>query len=296
MDRTALHREVRNALSVADELSRYEHYLGHDDLAGGLAALRSALGDLEREVGRSHADPTTPQPWIAESVERSLEALLIHRHRVSRGLRVRTEELIASTERVSIALWDPEERVPAKPVLGALPVARVVPQDVHSAMDYVHGACFAASAVLARTGRARVVGVVLGAELGATTLVTDARLSPVRLLPIETHEAVDYLTGIAAIAAPFVLGYARKDPVAAMLHVALGVGTLLTSLLTDYRGSRGISWPMRSRGGPPLGPPRGPRGIRVADVQRPLEGLSSARTDWDPDADASASNEDELSP
>jgi hypothetical protein len=293
MDRTALHLEVRNALSVADELSRHEHYLGHDDLAGGLAALRSALGDLERDVGRSHADPTTPQPWIVEAVERSLESLLIHRHDVPRALRLRTEELIASAERVSVALWEPDARVPSKPVLGMLPLARVIPQDVHSALDYVHTAGFLASAALARTSRARAVGLALGAGLGGGSLVTDYRLSAAKVLPIETHEKADYAIGLAAVLAPFLLGYARKDPVAAMIHVGLGVGSLVTSLLTDYRATKGLSWPMRSRGGPPLGPPHGERGIRVPDAQRPLEGLSSAPTDWE--LDPHASNEDELS-
>ena len=292
MDRTALHLEVRNALSVADELSRHEHYLGQDDLAGGLAALRSALADLEREVGRSHADPTTPQPWIVEAVERALEALLIHRQEVPRALRARTEELIASAERVSIALWDPDYPVPAKPVLGGLPLARLIPQDVHSVLDYVHSAGFAASAVLARTARARAVGLALGAGLGATSLATDYRLSAAKLLPIETHEKVDYATGLAAVAAPFLLGYVRKDPLAAMLHVGLGLVTLVTSVLTDYRATLGVARPMRSRGGPPLGPPRGERGIRVEDAQRPLEGLSSARTDWNPVYNP---DEDELS-
>jgi hypothetical protein len=263
MDRTALHLEVRNALSVADELSRHEHVLGQDDLAGGLAALRSALADLERDVGRSHADPTTPQPWVVESVERSLEALLIRRHDVPRQLRGRTEELIASAERVSVALWDPEAPVPAKPVMGRLPLARVIPQDVHSVLDYVHSACFAASAMVARTDRARAVGIVLGVGLGGTSLTTDYRLSAAKRLPIETHEKVDYVTGLAAIAAPFLLGYAKKDPLAAMLHIGLGLGTLVTSLLTDYRGDKGVSWPMRSRGGPRLDPPPEKHGIRV---------------------------------
>lgn len=263
MDRTALHVEVRNALSVADELSRHEHVLGRDDLAGGLAALRSSLADLERDVGRSHADPTQPQPWVVEAVERSLESLLIHRRAVPPTLRARTEELIASAERVSTALWDPEARVPSKPVLGMLPLARVVPQDVHSVLDYVHSAGFLASAALARTGRARAVGIALGVGLGGTSLVTDQRFSAVKALPIETHEEVDYVTGVVAIAAPFLLGYAKKDPLAAMLHVGLGLGTLVTSLLTDYRAYKGVSWPMRSRGGPRVGPPTEKRGIRV---------------------------------
>jgi hypothetical protein len=287
MDRTALHLEIRNALSIADELSRYEHYLGQDELAGSLAALRSALGDLERDVGRSHLDLSAPDPVTVESVERSLQSLIIRRHDVPRSLRARTEQLLASTERVSIALWDPTERVPSKPLLGAgwpaLPIARVVPQDVHSLLDYVHAAGFLASAKLARTGRARAVGVALGLGMGGAAAITDCRLSAAKVLPIELHETLDYAGGLTAIAAPFLLGYVKKDPIAALIHIGLGIGTVVTSLVTDYRASLGLTWPKRSKGGPQLRPAHGEKGIRVGDVQRPLEGLSSAPTDWIPE-------------
>lgn len=280
MDRTALHLEIRNALSVADELSRHEHYLGQDELAGSLSALRCALGDLERDVGKSHTDVSAPDPVTVESVERALQSLIIRRHDVPRSLRARTEELLASAERVSIALWDPTERVPSKPLLGALPIARVVPQDVHSVLDYVHAAGFFASAKLARTGRGRAVGVALGAGIGGASAITDYRLSAAKVLPIELHETLDYAGGLTAIAAPFLLGYVKKDPIAALMHIGLGIGTIVTSLFTDYRASKGVTWPNRSKGGPQLGAPRGEKGVRVTEVQRPLEGLSSAPTDW----------------
>jgi hypothetical protein len=288
MDRTALHLEIRNALSVADELSRHEHYLGQDELAGSLSALRSALGDLERDVGKSHIDLSAPDPVTVEGVERSLQSLLIRRHDVPRSLRARTAELLASAERVSIALWDPTERVPSKPLLGrggwpALPLARIVPQDVHSVLDYVHAAGFFASARLARTGRARAVGMALGLVMGGASAITDYRLSAAKVLPIELHETLDYAGGLTAIAAPFLLGYVKNDPIAALLHIGLGIGTVVTSLFTDYRASLGLTWPNRSRGGPHLGPQHGEKGIRVDEVQRPLEGLSSAPTDWIPE-------------
>ena len=102
MDRTALHQETRNALSVADELSRYEHSFGADALSGCLAALRTAISDLEREVGRSHAGGSAPEPATVEAFERALQALLIRRFDVSRSLRPRTEQLLASTDAVLV--------------------------------------------------------------------------------------------------------------------------------------------------------------------------------------------------
>jgi hypothetical protein len=140
MDRTALHLEIRNSLSLADELSRHEHYLGQDDLAGSLSALRTALADLERDVGRSHADESAPDATTVQTVERALQTMIIRRRDVPKSLRSRTDEMLASAERVSIALWDPREPVPSKALLGTLPLARVVPQDVHSVVDYVNAA------------------------------------------------------------------------------------------------------------------------------------------------------------
>jgi hypothetical protein len=282
MDRTALHLEIRNALSAADELSRHEHYVGDDDQAAALAALRTALSDLERDVGRSHEDTSAPDPDHVASVERALQTLIIRRHEIPQSLRRRTEELLASAERVSLALWDPTERVPSKPLLGVLPLARIVPQDVHSVLDYVHSAGFLLSAKLARTKRASAVGVALGVGLGGASAITDYRLSAAKVLPIEIHEGLDYAGGLTAIAAPFVLGYVRKDPIAALVHIGLGIATVVTSLVTDYRATKGVTLPRRSHGGPQLGAPKGEKGIRVPDVQRPLEGLSSApSSDWE---------------
>lgn len=293
MDRTALHLEVRNALSVADELSRHEHFLGQDDLAGTLSALKSALSELEREVGRSHAFEGAPSPEVVEALERSLGSLTLRRGEFPRALKLRASTLLGSAERISIALWDPGERVPSKPIfLGVLPVARVVPQDVHSVLDYGIAAGLAASAVVARTNTARIVGATLAAGMSGASAVTDYRLSVAKLIPIEAHERLDFAGGIAAVAAPFVLGYAKKDPIAAAMHVGIGLATIVTSLFTDYRATRGVTWPIRSKGGPS---PRmrgdeemlrpGKNGVRVTEVQRPLEGLSSSPSAWDAQTD-----------
>ena len=66
---------------------------------------------------------------------------------------------------------------------------------------------------------------------------------------------------------------------------------IVASLFTDYRASKGVTFPMRSKGGPDAIDaeiPRsqleaGERGPRVPEVQRPLEGFSSAPSDWQPD-------------
>jgi hypothetical protein len=87
--------------------------------------------------------------------------------------------------------------------------------------------------------RARAASLILGCADVMTSAMTDYRLSVAKVIPIETHEAIDHLWGIAAISAPFVLGYWKTSPRVALTHVIAGVGNILASLVTDYRSYRG---------------------------------------------------------
>ncbi|WP_441287392.1 SPW repeat domain-containing protein [Sorangium sp. KYC3313] len=129
--------------------------------------------------------------------------------------------------------------IPSRPLLGAAPLARIVPEDVHSALDYSNGLIVALAGLSARTKAARIAGVALGASVIFVSLLTDYRLSLAKRIPIEAHEVIDHAFGVSAIAAPFALGYAKRDPLAAVIHVAAGAVTILGSLLTDYRAVRG---------------------------------------------------------
>ena len=68
------------------------------------------------------------------------------------------------------------------------------------------------------------------------SLVSDYRLSAVKIMPIEVHEVRDYVWGAVNIAAPFVLGYQKKERVASLVQIAAGVTLIATALFTDYRG------------------------------------------------------------
>ncbi len=282
MDRTALHLEIRNALSLSDELSRHEHARGDQELAGQLSALRSLLSDLERDVGRTHDAALDAEAMPAFRVAALVQGLRSRRSRVPVELRHRLRQLISSSERVRRGLEKPDGRVPSKPILG-LPLARIVPQDVHSVLDYASAIAYFASAKVARTERGRAAGILLGTSVAGASLVTDYRLSVAKILPIEVHEVLDHASGLSAAAAPFALGYAKEDPLAAMVQIATGALTVLASLFTDYRASVGVTRPMRSKGGPEAGELKVTPAVRVPEVQRPLEGLSSAPTDWQPD-------------
>ena len=286
MDRTALHLEVRNALSLADELSRHEHALGNDELTAHLSALRTSLDEIERDVGKTHDGDTAlvSRPTTIESVMRSLGVLRSRRDELPALLRPRLAKLLASGERVVHGELRPWARIPSKPVLGMLPLARVVPQDVHSVQDYLVAGAYAFSASIARTPEAKATGALLGASVLGTSLVTDYRLSLAKIVPIEMHEVADHVSGLSAVIAPFALGYWKKDPIASVIQIVSGISTIIGSLFTDYRAEKGVTLPIRSKGGPSQDLLSRETGEgRVPEVQRPLEGLSSAPTDWDPD-------------
>jgi hypothetical protein len=135
---------------------------------------------------------------------------------------------------------------PSEPVLGRLPLARWIPMDIHSVMDYANGLVVGSGAMTTDCPRARTASTILAASGILVSGMTDYRLSAVKLIPIETHEKIDHLWGLAAIAAPFVFGYWKTAPRVALTHVVAGIGNIAASLVTDYRAARGVG--RRARG------------------------------------------------
>ena len=125
--------------------------------------------------------------------------------------------------------------VPARSLAG-LPLVRAIPQDVHSILDYATALAVAVAAFVAGQRRARIACGIIGGVGVAQSLVTDYRLSAVKLMPIEVHEVRDYVWGAVNIAAPFVLGYRKRDRVASAIQIAAGATVILAALFTDYRG------------------------------------------------------------
>lgn len=154
----------------------------------------------------------------------------------------RREPLSASVHRTLHHLIDRSNAagVLSRPLAGGLPLRRWVPQGVHSLTELALGATVAVAGGLSQEGSARRVGLGLGLGLAGVTLLTDSRVSLSRLLPIELHELTDYGWGVAAIAAPFVGGYARRAPVTAAVQVLAGAALLLGAFFTDYRCRSGM--------------------------------------------------------
>ncbi|MCY1046461.1 hypothetical protein OV208_34470 [Corallococcus sp. bb12-1] len=128
----------------------------------------------------------------------------------------------------------------SRPLFGRLPLRRVLPQDMHSVLDYVAGAALVGAGVAAGDGPAKTAGWALGGAALGVSLFTDYRLSLAKLIPIEAHELADYAYGAGAVLAPFLFGYAKRRPAAAAVHVLVGLFTVAASLYTDYRCQTGM--------------------------------------------------------
>lgn len=238
---TNVHAGVRRAIGEADELSRRAHEEHHETIAQALDSLRTALLHVDEAMGGGRSVvPAIPH------LARILDDLAGFVDRVGPDVRSvyhdaigRFRGVVSDMERDLDAIA-PSLEIPSKPLFGALPVARIVPQDVHSLMDYAAGATCLGTALFAETGAAKAAGAMLGASVVCVSALTDYRLSVAKLLPIEAHEAIDHGWGLTAIALPFLLGYWKRDPAVAAIHVLTGASTILASLFTDYRAAEGV--------------------------------------------------------
>ncbi len=73
---------------------------------------------------------------------------------------------------------------PSKPLLGVLPLRRLIPQDLHSLLDHGATLILLGSGFVFRSRRARAVGAALGSTVGGFSLLTDYRMSLFKLIPI----------------------------------------------------------------------------------------------------------------
>ncbi|HEX5753061.1 MAG TPA: hypothetical protein VFZ09_43070 [Archangium sp.] len=132
--------------------------------------------------------------------------------------------------------------IPAMPLLGKLPLRRLIPQNLHSVLDYQGALTVTGVGLLSSPGAFRTAGLVLGCSGLGVSLLTDYRLSLFKLIPIEVHEAIDYLWSFGVIAAPFLFGGTRRSRLATWVNVLVGASTIVASLFTDYRAQRGVQW------------------------------------------------------
>jgi hypothetical protein len=232
---------IRMAIGEADELSRRAHAEHHDAVAQVLDGLRTTFVHIDEAMGGGRlAGPMVPD------VKRMLDELDGFVDRVGPELReaytvsMAKFRTLASALEADLASVSESLEIPSRPLFGVLPLSREIPQDVHSMLDYASAGICLGTALAAESTAAKFTGAALGASGVCVSALTDHRLSAAKVIPIEAHEAIDHLWGAAAIAAPFALGYWKKDPAVAAVHVLTGASMILTSLFTDYRAARGV--------------------------------------------------------
>ena len=68
-------------------------------------------------------------------------------------------------------------------------------------------------------------------------------MNSIRFLPTSVHGVLDYLVGIALIAAPWLFGFAYVGGIAVYLPIILGIGFIVYSLVAKYElGIPGITF------------------------------------------------------
>ena len=133
-------------------------------------------------------------------------------------------------------------------------------------LDYPTGLLLIAAPVLfgfADAGTAAVViPVVLGVMVLLQALITNYELSVVNLLPLPMHLATDVVGGVVLATSPFLIGFADEGTNAWLPHVVVGLGLILSGLLTQpHRPGAGqwhsvspqtqsAHWPDASQPGP----------------------------------------------
>jgi hypothetical protein len=233
MAHTALDHRIGSLRSAFDRLKETGHALVGFE-ADALGNLNQLLDRFESEAS-AHGVPHA----LARELDAALDRLPDAVERLEPEVRALADDVVFHARRLSRAVADSLE-IPSRPLFGVLPIARLVPQDVHSIGDYVNGFASVGPVFYGDAPSARIASAILGTSLLGVSAITDYRLSFANVVPIEVHEALDYLWGASAIAAPFVFGYFKKSPIAAAMHIGAGLMTIAISLFTDYRAAKGI--------------------------------------------------------
>jgi hypothetical protein len=240
----SVQRSIDTTLAATSDLINYPALRENRAFSEARERLRYIQDNFDRvlaESGRSGLlrDLRTAVQEVADAIDSLSPELARGQEAVRQAIR----DLKRQVRSLGFSL-----QIPSRPLFGVLPVARLIPQDIHSLMDYSNAATCGLLAGVAEGPAACITSAALGATIGGVSLITDYRLSAVKALPIEIHQVGDYLWGAAAIAAPFVFGYYRKSPLAAAFHIGLGATTILASLVTDYRAARGVGRGFGKRG------------------------------------------------
>ncbi len=104
-------------------------------------------------------------------------------------------------------------------------------------LDYPIGLLLIAAPVVfgfADAGAAAVaIPVALGVMILLQSLITNYEFSLLNLLPLVMHLGADVVGGIVLAVSPFLIGFADEGVNAWLPHVVVGIGLILSGLLTQ---------------------------------------------------------------
>jgi hypothetical protein len=118
---------------------------------------------------------------------------------------------------------------------------RVIPTNVHAAVDYVTAPALVAAPELLRLNGSRASAVApRAAGLGAAlySALTDYELGVRRLIPMKAHLALDAATGALLAAAPWLFGSAREGARHWLPHALVGGSEVGLALSTETEPRR----------------------------------------------------------
>ena len=256
MQQHDVQKSVRELITETDQLSRHAHAEHRDAQSETFASLRTTLMRLDRWLGAR-----TRRAGLIGELDLVYQRVRDASARATPEQRAEIEPLLDTAQRLRARVTD--RAIPSRPLLRVLPLARVVPQNVHSMMDYAVAVATASTVLFGRSVTARLVGAALGASGLSVAAMTDCELSVAKRIPIEAHEIIDHGWSLLAITAPFALGYWKRAPLVSAVQIACGVVTIATSLFTDYRASRGAGRAGRAR----------PRTMRELDAGSVARGI-----------------------
>ena len=102
---------------------------------------------------------------------------------------------------------------------------RVIPTNVHGAVDHALGPTVAAAPAIFRLRKDSPEGLVAEVTGGLSTIyanLTDYELSPVNAIPMRIHLALDMLSGAALAAVPHLTGARRRGLKHWLPHTVIG--------------------------------------------------------------------------
>jgi hypothetical protein len=110
---------------------------------------------------------------------------------------------------------------------------------IHGVVEYAAAVLFIAAPFLFgfESDAATAASIVLGVAILVVTASTDAPTGLTRVIPVTIHAALDVVTAVFLIAAPFLFGF-TDEGAATAFFIVMGVVHLLLTIATRFLPAR----------------------------------------------------------